>query len=41
VYFRVKNKVFDPEEDRNTLFFTLKYTVVLLGFENEINIELT
>ena len=37
----VKQVEFNPEEDRNILFFTLKYTVVLLGFEDEINIELT
>ena len=37
----VKQIEFNPEEDRNILFFTLKYTVVLLGFEDEINIELT
>ena len=38
---QVEQIEFNPEEDRNTLFFTLKYTVVLLGFEDEINIELT
>jgi len=32
---------FNPDPDRNTLFFTLSYQVVLLGFEDEINIELT
>jgi len=32
---------FNPNPNTNTLFFILKYTVALLGFEDEINIELT
>tara|TARA_S200002703_G_scaffold150547_2_gene149018 strand:+ start:2057 stop:2464 length:408 start_codon:yes stop_codon:yes gene_type:complete len=31
---------FKPETDRNTLFFTLKYQVVLLGITDDINIAL-
>ena len=32
---------FNPNPDTNTLFFTLKYMVDFLGFDDEINIELT
>ena len=37
----VEQIVFDPQFDTNTLFFTLKYQVILLGVTDEINIELT
>ena len=36
----VEDIVFTPQEDKNTLFFTLTYTVVLLGFRDEVNILL-
>ena len=36
----VEEIVFTPQEDKNTLFFTLTYTVVLLGFRDEVNILL-
>ena len=38
---QVEQIEFNPNPDTNTLFFTLKYQVMLLGFEDEINIELT
>mgnify|MGYP003667564918 FL=1 len=36
----VKEIKFDPQPDNNTLFFSLTYTVVLLGFEDTVNILL-
>tara|TARA_R110002050_G_scaffold87029_5_gene184574 strand:+ start:36 stop:443 length:408 start_codon:yes stop_codon:yes gene_type:complete len=36
----VKEIKFDPQPDNNTLFFSLTYTVVLLGFEETVNILL-
>ena len=36
----VEEIAFTPQEDKNTLFFTLTYTVVLLGFRDEVNILL-
>tara|TARA_B110000858_G_scaffold85558_1_gene98895 strand:- start:158 stop:565 length:408 start_codon:yes stop_codon:yes gene_type:complete len=36
----VEDITFTPQEDKNTLFFTLTYTVVLLGFRDEVNILL-
>ena len=36
----VEDIAFTPQEDKNTLFFTLTYTVVLLGFRDEVNILL-
>ena len=36
----VEDIIFTPQEDKNTLFFTLTYTVVLLGFRDEVNILL-
>jgi phage baseplate assembly protein W len=36
----VKQIVFDPQPDNNTLYFTLTYQVILLGFEDTVNILL-
>jgi phage baseplate assembly protein W len=36
----VKEIKFDPQPDNNTLFFTLTYTIILLGFEDTVNILL-
>tara|TARA_R110000796_G_scaffold7881_1_gene26577 strand:- start:170 stop:577 length:408 start_codon:yes stop_codon:yes gene_type:complete len=36
----VKEIGFNPQPDNNTLFFTLTYTIVLLGFEDTVNILL-
>jgi len=36
----VKQIDFDPQPDNNTLYFTLTYQVVLLGFEDTVNILL-
>ena len=36
----VKEIKFDPQPDTNTLFFSLTYNVVLLGFEDTVNILL-
>ena len=36
----VEDIKFEPQPDTNTLFFTLIYNVVLLGFKDEVNILL-
>ena len=36
----VKEIKFDPQPDNNTVFFSVTYTVVLLGFEDTVNILL-
>jgi phage baseplate assembly protein W len=36
----VEDLTFNPQPDENSLFFTITYTIVLLGFQDEVNILL-
>ena len=36
----VEDLKFNPQPDENSLFFTITYTIVLLGFQDEVNILL-